>query len=190
MIQTALELLREKREVREAAEVFQTTEEARAFSKAVKKLREEKVKLPKGGVKKIAREVADEMAARKKAVKEEVAERKSRGEIVGRTRGVGDTRREIRVAVQKRVKNVSEKEARIMNLESDVEKFSETVRACRYAGPRVLGSAKEVDVTTVRGLKPLLVAQELADLLSVIRKVLVLFGYDYKNLQIEGGMEK
>jgi len=189
MIQKALDLLREKDEVREAAEVFETQMEADEFRKTVKDLeKNEGIKIPKEKIRPLAEKVVVKQKEKKEKIKQEVKERRRNDDKkVGAVRSSTDSRRDLRTSVIEEAYGISEKEAQLKNIESEIKRFDERVRGAYIVSRDLNLLLKDLEVEKLDGLKSMFVLQDVVDLLEQIKELLIVFGYDYKNLQLEKG---
>jgi len=175
MIQEALVQLRESKEMQEAEEVFETQSEAQEFRKTIKKLEEkEKIRIPEKKKKEVAKQVAQ--------TRKETKGKKKKGEKTDRH----DYRRDIKVETRMAVEGISEKEAKLKDIELEFKRFDERVRSA-YIGSRDLNIIlAELEIEKLEGLRALFTLDNVSDLLRELKKTLTFFGYDYKNLQIGG----
>ena len=182
MISEALTQLRESKSMQEAVEVFDTQTDAKEFRKVIKK--DFKDKITKGQEKKVAKKVAKKVKEKKEKIKIEVQERKKKAKSTGSIRGNEDRRTDLKTMTRMVVEDISEKEAKLKDIELEIKRFDERVRSA-YIGTRDLNLLlQELDVEKLEGLKSIFVLDNVSDLLQELRKVLVFFGFDYKRLQI------
>ena len=183
MVQEALVQLKEPEEMQEAIEVFGTQTDAHEFRKTVKD--HFKDKIPKGKEKTIAKKVAKSIEEKKEQIQKEKEERRKDGKKTDNLRGHGH-RDDMKVFTRMAVENISEKEAKLKDVELEIKRFNERVRAA-YIGSRDLNMLlEELKVEKIEGLKSLFVLTDVTDMLNELKKTLVFFGYDYKHLQIGG----
>lgn len=182
-VSEALTQLGESEGMQEAAKEFNTQTDVQEFRKVIKK--DFKGKIPEGKEKEIAKKVVKEIEKKKEIIKKEVHERKKKGEKTDNIRGHGH-RQDMKTFTRMAVENISEKEAKLKDIELEFKRFDERVRSA-YIGSRDLNLLlRELDIQKLEGLKSLFILDNVSDLLKEIKKTLTFFGFDYKNLQIGG----
>jgi len=171
MVQEALAQLKESESMQEAVEVFDTQTDATEFRKIIKK--EFKDKVPKGKEKEVAERVAEKVREKKGQIK--------KGEKTGRH----DYRQDMKTFTRMAVENIPEKEAKLKDIQSEIERFNERIRTA-YIGSRDLNSLlQELEVKKIEGVKSLFILDSVFDLLQELKKTLAFFGYDYQHLQLK-----
>lgn len=175
MVQEALTQLKESKEMQEATEAFETQTDAQEFRKTAKKF-----KIPKSKVKTVAKKVAKNIKEKKEEMKKG-KKRNKKGKKAGSARGHGH-RKDMKTFTRMAVEGMSEKEARLEDMEQEIEKFDTKIRAA-YLGTLDLNQlVKDLDVKKIEGLKSLFVLENIADLLQEVREMLIFFGFDYKTI--------
>ena len=179
MVSEALLQLREPKEMQEAIEVFGTQTDAHEFRKIVKD--HFKDKIPKGKEKTIAKKVAKSIEEKKEQIQKGKEERRKDGKKTDNLRGHGH-RDDMKVFTRMAVENISEKEAKLKDIELEIKRFDTRIRAAVIGSIDLNQLLKELDVEQLGGIKSLFVLDNVSELLQELKKTLVYFGYDYKLL--------
>jgi len=178
-IQSALDTILSKDIDRAVVETRKTMSEGEDYKRALRK-----AKVPKKKQVEVVKKTEPIVKQWEKEEKRQKREARKRGEKVTVEHPAISKRRKIQKAVNM-VSGMSEKEAGFKELEQEIERFKERIRAA-YVGSRDLNLLlEELDVKKLEGLKSLFVLENVSDLVQELKKTLAFFGFDYKQLQIE-----
>uniref|UniRef100_A0A6M3KYJ6 ParB-like N-terminal domain-containing protein n=1 Tax=viral metagenome TaxID=1070528 RepID=A0A6M3KYJ6_9ZZZZ len=183
MIDEALRQLDSEKGMKEAFEVFDIQADAKAFRKTTDKDSGDIV-IPKGKEKATAKKVAAMINERKKETASGMSEnfkRKNRDDKkVKPIRGKTDKENDVKVFTRMVVENISEKEARLKDISSEIKTFNLAIKNAYSRTSSLNALLKELEVNEVGGLKSIFVIKDIEDLLKELKIILSVFGYDTK----------